>query len=52
MFFSFKGHYLIIYPSSQFRFNKGAKHFSFFIGKRFIEIHLGLFGICFGKENF
>jgi hypothetical protein len=50
MFFCFKGHYLIIYPFTQFHFNKGAKYFSFFIGKRLIEIHIGLFGICFGKE--
>lgn len=50
MFFCFKGHYLIIYPFTQFLFKKGAKYFSFFKGKRLIEIHLGLFGICFGKE--
>lgn len=50
MFFCFKGHYLIIYPFTQFHFNKGAKYFGFFIGKRLIEIHIGLFGICFGKE--
>jgi hypothetical protein len=50
IFFCFKGHYLIIYPFTQFHFNKGAKYFSFFIGKRLIEIHLGLFGIYFGKE--
>ena len=51
MFFCFKGRYLIIYPFTQFHFNKEAKYFSFFRGKRLIEIHLGLFGICLGKEN-
>lgn len=49
-FLCFKGHYVTLYPFTQFNWNKGAKYFSFFKGTRLIEIHLGLLGICFGKE--